>query len=60
MKLNKPLFASFVVMASLLISVLIATYTINSYRMTWPHFAAFAVSLAWYGTELNREMNRDE
>ncbi len=54
MSVNKSLFASFLVFALMLISVLIATYTIDSYRMTWPHFAAFAVSLAWYGTELNR------
>lgn len=58
MKLNKPLFVSTLTFFLILVSVLIASFNIDGYRMTWPHFAAFAVSLAWYGTELNREMNR--
>lgn len=58
MSVNKSLFASFLVFALMLISVLIATYTIDSYRMTWPHFAAFVASMGWYGSELNKEMNQ--
>ena len=58
MKLNKPLFVSTLTFFAILVSVLFASFNIDGYRMTWPHFAAFAVSLAWYGTELNREMNR--
>ena len=54
MNFNKSLFASFLVFALMLISILVATFMFDSYRITWPHFAAFAVSLAWYGTELNR------
>lgn len=60
MKVNKALFISSLTFFAILVSVLIASFNINGYTMTWPHFAAFAVSLAWYGTELNREMNRDE
>lgn len=58
MKLNKPLFVSTLTFFAILVSVLFASFNIDGYRMTWTHFAAFAVSLAWYGTELNREMNR--
>lgn len=58
MNFNKSLFASFVVFALMLISMLIASFMFDGYRITWPHFAAFAISLAWYGSELNREMNR--
>lgn len=58
MNVNKPLFVSTLTFFLILVSVLIASFNIDGYRMTWPHFAAFAVSLAWYGTELNREMNR--
>lgn len=58
MKINKALFVSSIAFFAILVSILIASFTVNAYRITWPHFAAFAVSLAWYGTELNREMNR--
>lgn len=54
MKINKPLFASFIVLAVLLVSMLVASFTVDSYRITWPHFAAFATALAWYGSELYR------
>nr|DAY14876.1 MAG TPA: hypothetical protein [Caudoviricetes sp.] len=43
---------------AILISVLIASFHIAGYAMTWPHFACFFVSMLWYGSELNREMNR--
>ena len=58
MKVNKPLFVSSLTFLAILVSVLIASFNINGYRMTWPHFAVFAVSLGWYGSELNKEMNR--
>lgn len=54
MSVNKSLFASFLVFALMLISILIATFMFDSYRITWPHFAAFATALAWYGSELYR------
>jgi len=54
MKINKTLFASFIVLALLLVSMLVASFTVESYRITWPHFAAFATELAWYGSELYR------
>jgi len=54
MNFNKPLFASFVVFALMLISMLVATFMFDSYRITWPHYAAFGTALAWYGVELHR------
>ena len=58
MKINKGLFVSSMTFFAILISVLIASFNIAGYTMTWPHFATFAISLAWYGSELNKEMNR--
>lgn len=58
MKVNKPLFVSSLTFLAILISVLIASFHIAGYAMTWPHFARFFVSMLWYGSELNREMNR--
>lgn len=58
MKINKGLFVSSLTFFAILISVLIASFNIAGYTMTWPHFATFALSLAWYGSELNKEMNR--
>ena len=58
MKVNKGLFVSSLTFFAILISVLIASFNIAGYTMTWPHFATFAISLAWYGSELNKEMNR--
>lgn len=54
MNFNKPLFASFVVFALMLISMLVATFIFDSYRITWSHYAAFGTALAWYGVELHR------
>lgn len=54
MSVNKSLFASFVVFALMLISMLIATLIHDGYRITWPHYAAFGTALAWYGVELHR------
>ena len=54
MKIKKTLFASFIVLALLLVSMLVASFTVDSNRITWPHFAAFATALAWYGSELYR------
>jgi len=54
MSVNKSLFASFLVFALMLISILVATFMFDSYRITWPHYAAFGTALAWYGTELHR------
>nr|DAT72620.1 MAG TPA: hypothetical protein [Caudoviricetes sp.] len=58
MKINKALFVSSITFLAILVSVLIASFNIAGYTMTWPHFATFAISLAWYGSELNKEMNR--
>lgn len=58
MKINKPLFVSSITFLAILVSVLIASFHIAGYTMTWPHFAAFFVSMLWYGSELNKEMNR--
>lgn len=58
MKLNKPLFMSTLTFLLILVSVLFAAYNIDGYRMTWPHFAAFVAAMGWYGSELNKEMNR--
>jgi len=58
MKINKGLFVSSLTFLAILISVLIASFNIAGYRMTWPHFATFAISLLWYGSELNKESNR--
>lgn len=58
MKINKGLFVSSLTFFAILISVLIASFNIGGYTMTWPHFATFFVSMLWYGSELNREMNR--
>lgn len=58
MKINKGLFVSSMTFFAILISVLIASFNIAGYVMTWPHFATFFVSMLWYGSELNREMNR--
>ena len=58
MNFNKPLFVSTLTFFLILVSVLIASFNIDGYRMTWPHFAAFVASMGWYGSELNREMNR--
>ena len=58
MKVNKALFISSLTFFAILVSVLIASFNINGYTMTWPHFATFFVSMLWYGSELNREMNR--
>lgn len=58
MKVNKALFISSLTFFAILISVLIASFNIGGYTMTWPHFATFFVSMLWYGSELNREMNR--
>ena len=58
MKINKPLFISSITFLAILISVLIASFHIAGYTMTWPHFATFFVSMLWYGSELNKEMNR--
>lgn len=55
MSVNKSLFASFVVFALMLISMLVATFLFDGYRITWPHFAAFATALTWYAFELHRE-----
>jgi hypothetical protein len=41
----------------ILVSVLIASFNIAGYTMTWPHFAAFVAAMGWYGSELNKEMN---
>lgn len=58
MKINKALFVSSMTFFAILVSVLIASFNIGGYTMTWPHFATFFVSMLWYGSELNREMNR--
>lgn len=58
MKINKPLFISSITFLAILISVLVASFHIAGYSMTWPHFATFFVSMLWYGSELNKEMNR--
>lgn len=58
MKINKALFVSSITFLAILISVLIASFHIAGYTMSWPHFATFFVSMLWYGSELNREMNR--
>ena len=58
MKVNKALFISSLTFFAILVSVLIASFHIAGYTMTWPHFATFFVSMLWYGSELNREMNR--
>jgi len=58
MKINKPLFVSSITFLAILVSVLIASFHIAGYTMTWPHFATFFVSMLWYGSELNKEMNR--
>jgi hypothetical protein len=55
MKINKPLFASSIIVFLMLLSVLIASFTVEVYRMNWPHTAAFAIALTWYGIELHRE-----
>lgn len=60
MSVNKSLFASFLVFALMLISILIASFMFDGYRITWPHYAAFVTSMGWYGSELNKEMNRNE
>lgn len=54
MSVNKSLFASFVVFALMLISMIVATFLFDGYRITWPHYAAFGTALAWYGVELHR------
>lgn len=54
MNFNKSLFASFVVFALMLISILIASFMFDGYRITWPHYAAFGTALVWYGVELHR------
>lgn len=58
MKINKALFVSSVTFLAILVSVLVASFHIDGYTMSWPHFAAFAVSMGWYGSELNKEMNQ--
>lgn len=58
MKINKALFVSSITFLAVLISVLIASFHIAGYTMSWPHFATFFVSMLWYGSELNKEMNR--
>lgn len=58
MKINKPLFVSTLTFFLILVSVLVASFNIDGYRMTWPHFAAFVAAMGWYGSELNKEMNR--
>lgn len=58
MKINKPLFVSSITFLAILVSVLIASFHIAGYTMTWPHFATFFVSMLWYGSELNKEMNK--
>lgn len=58
MKLNKPLFVSTLTFFLILVSVLFAAYNVNGYTMTWPHFAAFVAAMGWYGSELNKEINR--
>ena len=56
MKLNKPLFVSTLTFFAILVSVLLASFNIGGYQMTWPHFAAFVAAMGWYGSELNKEM----
>ena len=58
MKINKPLFVSSIVAFSMLITILIASFTVDVYRITWPHFAAFATALTWYAFELHRETDK--
>ena len=58
MKINKALFVSSITFLAVLVSVLIASFHIAGYTMSWPHFATFFVSMLWYGSELNKEMNR--
>ena len=58
MKINKALLVSSITFLAVLVSVLIASFNIDGYRMTWPHFAAFVAAMGWYGSELNKEMNR--
>lgn len=58
MKINKPLFISSITFLAILVSVLIASFHVAGYTMTWPHFATFFVSMLWYGSELNKEMNK--
>nr|DAQ49957.1 MAG TPA: hypothetical protein [Caudoviricetes sp.] len=58
MKINKALFVSSITFLAVLISVLVASFHIAGYTMSWPHFATFFVSMLWYGSELNKEMNR--
>lgn len=55
MKINKPLFVSSIVAFAMLITILIASFTVDAYRITWPHFAAFATALTWYAFELHGE-----
>ena len=58
MKINKPLFVSSVIAFLMLITILVASFTVDVYRITWPHFAAFAISLTWYAFELHRETDK--
>lgn len=58
MKINKALFVSSITFLAVLVSVLVASFHIAGYTMSWPHFATFFVSMLWYGSELNKEMNR--
>ena len=55
MKINKPLFVSSIAFFAILVSILVASFTVDVYRITWPHFAAFATALTWYAFELHRE-----
>lgn len=54
MKINKPLFASFIIATLMFISIIVASFMFDGYRITWPHYAAFGTALAWYGVELHR------
>ena len=55
MKINKPLFVSSIVAFSMLITILIASFTVDVYRISWPHFAAFTTTLTWNAFELHGE-----
>nr|DAE86666.1 MAG TPA: hypothetical protein [Caudoviricetes sp.] len=40
------------------ISIIVASFMFDGYRITWPHYAAFGTAMAWYGTELHRSEDK--
>ena len=47
MKVNKPLFVSSITFLAILISVLIASFNIDGYTMTWPYFISQRSQSPW-------------